>query len=66
MIERFNFYDVYGYLLPGLVLTALLGLPFWIAGRLTPPAQFASAALAIVIGYVLGHFVQRFGESESS
>ena len=62
MIERFNFYDVYGYLLPGLVLAALLGAPFWVAGGLTPPAQFASAALAIVLGYVLGHFLQRFAD----
>jgi hypothetical protein len=63
MIQRFNFYDVYGYLLPGLVLAALLGVPFSLAGGLAPPAHFASAALAIILGYVLGHFVQRFADA---
>jgi len=62
MIQRFNFYDIYGYLLPGLVLAALLVAPFSIAGGLAPPAHLASAALAVVVGYVLGHFLQRFAD----
>lgn len=63
MIERFNFYDVYGYFLPGIVLAALIGIPFWFAAGLSPPEQIASAALAAVLGYVVGHFLQRLGEA---
>lgn len=63
MIERFNFYDIYGYFLPGIVLAALVGIPFWLTAGLTPPEQLASVALAAVLGYVIGHFLQRFGEA---
>jgi len=37
MIERFNFFDVYGYLLPGGLLMVLTWLPFGlISGRWRP------------------------------
>ncbi|GAC1538361.1 MAG: hypothetical protein NVS2B4_18410 [Ramlibacter sp.] len=58
MTDRFNFYDIYGYLLPGLVLGALVGLPFWLILGKGPPGELASAALALVLGYVLGHLLQ--------
>ena len=60
MIDRFNFYDIYGYLLPGLVLSALLGLPLaLIAGKL-PPAELGSALAAVVLGYVVGQIGHAF------
>lgn len=63
MIERFNFYDVYGYLLPGLALLGILWFPLWLlAGRELPPAWW-SAAVALVLGYLAGHVVARLGQN---
>jgi hypothetical protein len=58
MIPNLNFYDVYGYLIPGLVLAVLLWLPHGLIGRLYPTADWSSALVAVVVGYVLGHIVQ--------
>ena len=58
MIERFNFYDVYGYLLPGLVLIAIIWLPFGIIQHTWPTAELASAIIALALAYVAGHLVQ--------
>lgn len=46
MIERFNFYDIYVYLIPGAVWLALLGLPFY----LTVPGLEVSLAALTTIG----------------
>lgn len=58
MIERFNFYDIYGYLLPGLALVALVWLPFGIVAGRWPPADWGSAIVGLVLAYVLGHVLQ--------
>lgn len=59
MIERLNFYDVYGYLLPGLTLLGILWFPLWfIAGR-DLPAAWSSAFVVLVLGYVAGHVLGR-------
>jgi hypothetical protein len=58
MIPNLNFYDVYGYLIPGLVLAVLFWLPHGLIGRLYPTADWSSALVAVVVGYVLGHIVQ--------
>ena len=58
MIERFNFYDVYGYLLPGTALLLVLGCPFWLSTNRTPSIELASALLASVIAYFAGHLLQ--------
>lgn len=57
MIERFNLYDLYGYLLPGLTLLGLLWLPFGMALSLWPPLQLGSAIFALAVGYVSGHIL---------
>jgi hypothetical protein len=55
MMERFNFYDVYGYLIPGTVWLVLLALPFWLTLS-TFPASFATlTALGLLGGYIAGH-----------
>jgi hypothetical protein len=54
VIERLNFYDLYGYLLPGVVLTAAAWAPFGLSGCGWPSPQLSSAILALVFGYVLG------------
>jgi hypothetical protein len=63
VIERFNFYDLYGYLVPGFALLGMLWLPlWWLAGRKIPGAWFA-AVVAILLAYIAGHIVARFGQA---
>lgn len=54
MIERFNFYDIYGYLIPGFVWLMLLALPVHFIVQFQ---SFGAAELtaALVAGYVAGH-----------
>lgn len=47
MIERFNFYDIYGYLLPGATLVGLLWLPFGIITGTWPAAQLSEAVFVL-------------------
>jgi hypothetical protein len=58
VVEKFNFYDIYGYLIPGLVLTGLLWLPFGVLWHVWPKAEFSSAILVLLFAYILGHFLQ--------
>jgi hypothetical protein len=58
VIKNFNFYDIYGYFLPGFTLLALLWLPFGLFYNLWPQAEFSSALVAIVFGYLVGHLLQ--------
>ena len=58
MIKNFNFYDVYGYFLPGFTLLALIWLPFGMFHDLWPRAELSSALVAIVFGYIAGNFLQ--------
>lgn len=57
MIERFNFYDIYGYLIPGAAWLALLGAPVF----LTVPGLELSIAgltgLGLGGGYLAGHYL---------
>jgi hypothetical protein len=55
MIERFNFYDLYGYLIPGFVALALAWLPFALVGDALPSLGLADALTALVVSYVIGH-----------
>lgn len=58
VIERFNFYDIYGYLLPGATLVGLLWLPFGIINRSWPAAQLAATVFVLGFSYVIGHVLQ--------
>jgi hypothetical protein len=58
MIERLNFYDLYGYLLPGAFLLFLLWLPFGAVTHTWPPNEVTSALIAIVVSYIVGHLLQ--------
>ena len=49
MVEKFNFYDIYGYLLPGLVLIGLFWLPFGLILNLWPKAELSSALLVLLL-----------------
>lgn len=57
MIERFNFYDIYGYLLPGTLLFGLLWLPFGLSQGL-PANELSTTLLLLVLSYVAGHVLQ--------
>ncbi len=61
MIERLNFFDIYGYLLPGGLLVTLLWLPFGVALEAWPSAEWSSAVLALLVAYVAGHFLRIVG-----
>jgi len=58
LINRFNFYDVYGYFLPGLMFLIMLGLPIVLVTGRAPQGDLASAVLAIGLAYVAGHILQ--------
>lgn len=57
MIERFNFYDIYGYMLPGTLLFGLLWMPFGLSYGL-PTNELSTTLLLLALAYVAGHVVQ--------
>jgi hypothetical protein len=61
MSDRFNFYDLYGYVVPGFVLIALFWLPFGWTGQGWPSAGWTSAAAAFAVSYVAGILLQSIG-----
>lgn len=63
MSERFNFYDIYGYLLPGGLLLGLLWLPFGLLMGKWPPADWSSAILALGLAYIVGHILHALSEA---
>ncbi|HEY2495610.1 MAG TPA: hypothetical protein VGK24_00965 [Candidatus Angelobacter sp.] len=58
MIEKFNFYDIYGYVLPGGVFLAILWAPFGLVKGTLPPGDWSAALIAGAIAYVMGHLLQ--------
>ena len=57
--ESFNFYDVYGYLFPGVALTLLVAAPVWYYHH--PPAEnfgLGSVLAATIAAYIAGHLLQ--------
>ena len=57
MLERFNFYDVYGYLIPGLTTIGAFALPLLLLGGVSFPAELSAALVVAVVGYVVGLLV---------
>jgi hypothetical protein len=55
MIEKFNFFDVYVYLLPGMAFLGVIWLPFGIVAGKWPPAEWSSALLLLAAAYLVGH-----------
>jgi len=58
LIEKFNFYDIYGYFLPGAAFLAILCVPFELVKNLWPSSSWSSAFIAAALAYILGHLVQ--------
>jgi hypothetical protein len=64
VIERFNFYDLYGYAFPGLALIMMLVAPFTIAFPWPKGDTIAAAVLIVLfaaLSYFVGHLLQTFG-----
>jgi hypothetical protein len=57
MVERFNFFDIYGYLLPGALLLGLGWLPVGIVAAVWPPAEIELALIGGIASYLLGHLL---------
>lgn len=55
---KFDFYDILGYLIPGLVLVGLLSLPFGLITGSWPSTSLTSAVLYLVGAHILGHILQ--------
>ncbi|HXA84120.1 MAG TPA: hypothetical protein VNZ47_03530 [Candidatus Dormibacteraeota bacterium] len=60
MIEKFNFYDIYGYLLPGAVVLLLFWLPIGMAQHKWPSGDWTSALLGAALAYIAGVLLQTF------
>lgn len=60
MTEKFNFYDIYGYMLPGMALLGLLWLPFGVVWHKWPQTDLSSAVAALAFAYIAGHVLQTF------
>jgi hypothetical protein len=60
MIKNFNFYDVYGYLIPGLAVLGVFWIPFGLATARWPAPEWSSALIVVVLGYIAGHVLQTF------
>lgn len=58
MIEKFNFYDIYGYFVPGAAFLATFWIPFGLVRHTWPPTSWTDAIIAAVLAYILGHLVQ--------
>jgi hypothetical protein len=58
VIEKFNFYDIYGYFVPGCSLLGLLWLPYGISKRCWPSTELGPALVGVVFAYIVGHVLQ--------
>ncbi len=63
MIKNFNFFDIYGYLIPGVVFITLLWLPYGLTLGAWPAQEWSSALIVLVVAYVVGHVVYNFSSS---
>jgi len=58
VIEKFNFYDVYGYFVPGAAFLAMLWVPLGLVRHNWPPTTWTDAIAAAVLAYIVGHLLQ--------
>jgi hypothetical protein len=58
VIKQFNFYDIYGYLLPGTLLLGLFWLPVGILTHNWPSQDISNALFMVVLAYITGHLLQ--------
>jgi biotin transporter BioY len=58
VIKQFNFYDIYGYLLPGMLLLGLFWLPFGVFTQTWPDEDISKALFLAALAYIVGHLLQ--------
>jgi hypothetical protein len=58
VIKQFNFYDIYGYLLPGVLLVGMLWLPIGILTNWWPKQDLSEGAMLVALAYILGHLLR--------
>lgn len=59
MIERFNFFDIYGYLIPGGVTMLVVVLPLVLIGRVElPSSEWPLLIVGVLVAYLIGHLLQ--------
>lgn len=58
MIEKFNFYDVYGYFVPGAAFLAVFWIPFGLVRHKWPSSSWTDAIVAAILAYIVGHLLQ--------
>jgi hypothetical protein len=58
VIAKLNFYDFYGYLIPGVAFLAIIWLPFGIVTLKWPPSDLGSAVAALIVAYIVGLVLQ--------
>lgn len=63
MIKQFNFYDIYGYLLPGMLFLGLLWVPFGVTTQTWPDQDISKAIFLVLLAYVVGHILQTIANS---
>src|SRR4051812_28619835 len=63
MIERFNFYDIYGYFVPGAFVIGVAWFPFGFALGKWPSADLSNAVVFALAAYLAGLVVQSLAAS---
>jgi hypothetical protein len=63
VIEKFNFYDVYGYFVPGAAFLAIFWIPFGVVKHNWPSSTWTEAIIAAVLAYIVGHLLQSIATS---
>jgi len=58
LIEKFNFYDIYGYFLPGAAFLAVFWIPFGLIKHRWPSNTWTDAIVFAVLAYIVGHLLQ--------
>jgi len=58
VIKQFNFYDIYGYLLPGMLLLGVLWAPVGLITHLPPSKDLSDTVLVAALAYIAGHLVR--------
>ena len=61
MIKQFNFYDIYGYLLPGGLLLGMFWLPLGVVTLALPSETISKAVFLAGLAYIAGLLVQAVG-----
>jgi hypothetical protein len=55
---KFNFYDIYGFALPGFLLLTVFWLPVGLVEKIWPNLELSSALVGIILAYIAGHLLQ--------